>query len=102
LKKPQNSSDSKVRIARFIGVINGDETYDPTPPFDPFEDTPTPPRKRRRRFSLARAIKQAATAGMPVKAATLGAEGVTLEFGEPEPTAESNPWLADLNKATKE
>jgi tripartite-type tricarboxylate transporter receptor subunit TctC len=29
-------------------------------------------------------------------------DGVTLKFGEPEPTEATNPWLADLDKVTKQ
>jgi hypothetical protein len=46
------------------------------------------PKRRRRKASLAAALKQAAKAGKPVKGATLGVEGVKLEFGEP---AEADP-----------
>jgi hypothetical protein len=54
--------------------------------------TRPPSRKRQRKPSLAAALKQAAKAGKPVKAATLGAEGVTLQFGKSDQSTEFNPW----------
>jgi hypothetical protein len=29
-------------------------------------------------------------------------DGTVLHFGEPQPTEASNPWLADLDKVTKQ
>jgi len=72
----------------------------------PVEDTsedrsslPTPA-KRQRKPSLGKLIAQAEKSGKPVSSITTP-DGVTLQFGEPEPTEATNPWLADL-KATKQ
>jgi hypothetical protein len=67
---------------------------------------PTPqakPRRPRRprKATLASALKQAAKANVPVSAAVIGADGVTLHFGKGESTEASNPWLDDL-KVTKQ
>jgi hypothetical protein len=58
---------------------------------------PTPQRVRRaRKPTLGRALAQAAKAGKPVKSATLGSEGVKLEFGEPDSNQvnELDEWIA--------
>ena len=61
-------------------------------------DLPEPkPQRRQRKPSLAAALKQANNAGKPVKAATIGTEGVKLEFGEPEDDKSANAyddWIA--------
>ena len=60
-----------------------------------------PPRvKRKRRPSLAKAIKTARKAGIDKGSVTVG--DVTVTFGEADPTTMINPWLADLDKATKQ
>jgi hypothetical protein len=48
--------------------------------------------RRQRRPTLASALKQAGKAGVPVKAATLGSDGVKLEFGESGQATDINPW----------
>jgi hypothetical protein len=53
-----------------------------------------------RKPSLRTLIEQAEKAGKNVASITTP-DGVTLRFGESEPTEPSNPWLADLNKGTK-
>jgi len=52
------------------------------------------PRRRRRRVSLVTAKRQAEKAGLTVAAATFGAEGVTLQFGDPakQTNNNDNPW----------
>jgi hypothetical protein len=57
---------------------------------------------RRRKTTLARALREAAKAGVNVAGATIEDGKVTLTFGEPRPTETGNPWLADLNKVTKQ
>jgi hypothetical protein len=59
--------------------------------------------RRQRRPTLASALKQAAKAGTPVRRATIEADGaVTIVVGQPEPTEATNPWLADLDKVSKQ
>ena len=101
MKKPKNQLDYKQRYAQFVGVMNGDPAYDPRyPEYNPFEDTLDPPRKRRQhKPSVASIIKQAKKSG--VSSVTLP-DGTRFTFGEPAPTEASNPWLADLNKVTKQ
>jgi hypothetical protein len=62
---------------------------------------PEPPKPRRqRKASLRKMIAEAERDGRKVTSITTP-DGVTLHFGEPEPTEASNPWLADL-KVTKQ
>ena len=53
-----------------------------------------------RKPSLRALIMQAEKAGKNVASITTS-DGVTLRFGESQPTEASNPWLADLNQGTK-
>jgi hypothetical protein len=55
-----------------------------------------------RRPSLHTLITQAEKAGKNVASITTTSDGVTLRFGESEPTEPSNPWIADLKKGTKQ
>ena len=57
--------------------------------------------RKPRKQTLASTIKQAEKAGKNVTSITT-AEGVTLSFDQPKPTEASNPWLADLDKVTKQ
>jgi hypothetical protein len=68
------------------------------------QDQPKPQKQPRgsRKATLASALRQAAKANVPVSAAVIGADGITLRFGESEPTEAGNPWLDDLNKVTKQ
>jgi hypothetical protein len=59
-----------------------------------------PASKRQRKPSIRTLIKQAEKAGKPVTSITTP-DGVTLKFGESEPTEAANPWLADL-RVTKQ
>jgi hypothetical protein len=54
-------------------------------------DAPLPV-KRRRRVTLAAALKQAAKTGVPVSAAVIGSDGVTLHSGKTEQATDLNPW----------
>ena len=69
------------------------------------EDVPAldcPRAKRRvRKPSIATLIKRAEKAGKTVTSVTTP-DGTVLHFGEPEPTEANNPWLADLDKVTKQ
>ena len=58
-------------------------------------------RKSRRRPRVDRLIAQAEKTGKNVVSITTP-DGVTLTFGEPKPTEASNPWLADLDKVSKQ
>ncbi len=58
--------------------------------------------RRKRRPSLFNEVKQAEKAGKTVKGAVVEADRVILQFGEPEPTEASNPWLADMERVTKQ
>ena len=54
------------------------------------------PPKRQRKPRLDRLIAQAEKAsGKTISSITMP-DGTTVSFGEPEPTAATNPWLADL------
>lgn len=56
-----------------------------------------PKAPRRRRPTLARALKEANKAGKPVKGAVLGPDGtIELKFGEPgtEPPNDLDKWIA--------
>jgi len=50
---------------------------------------------------IATLIKRAEETGRPVTSITTP-DGTTIHFGETNPTDASNPWLADLRKATKQ
>jgi hypothetical protein len=52
--------------------------------FDKLSGTVSPKPKRQRKPTLAGALKQADKMGKQVNAATIGADGVTLHFVEPE------------------
>jgi hypothetical protein len=54
-----------------------------------------------RKPSLRALIMQAEKAGKNVASITTP-DGVTLRFGESQPTEASNPWLADLNQGNKQ
>ena len=58
--------------------------------------------KRKRRPTLAAALREARKAGITVAGATVETGKVTLTFGKPEPTEASNPWLADLEQVGKQ
>jgi hypothetical protein len=53
---------------------------------------PDPRPKRRRKPTLAQALRQAADAKVPVKSAVIGADGVTLHFGKSEQAMDLNDW----------
>jgi hypothetical protein len=62
-----------------------------------------PARRRQRKPTLARALREASRAGVNVRAATLAPDGgVTLTFGQGATTEVTNPWLADIEKVTKQ
>jgi hypothetical protein len=67
-------------------------------------DRPKPKKQQgQRKPSLSAALKQADTAGKAVRNATVAPDGtVSIAFDEPEPTESNNPWLADLEKVTKQ
>jgi hypothetical protein len=56
--------------------------------------------RRQRKPSLRKMIAAAERGGKNVTSITTP-DGVTLHFGEPEPSEASNPWLDDL-KVTKQ
>jgi len=59
--------------------------------FEPWE-SPTR-RRKKRKPNLASALKQASKAGVAVAGATITADGVTLEFGQPDAVkTNTNPW----------
>ncbi len=57
--------------------------------------------RRKRKVSVSKIIAQAEKSGKLVSSVT-APDGTKLTFGEPEPTEASNPWLADLDKVTKQ
>jgi hypothetical protein len=87
-----------------IDVFNGWTASAPL--FEPWELPPTrPPRKQHkpRKPTLTAALKQAHKAGKPVRGAEFTADGgVKLTFGEPEAAEQVNPWLAELDKVTRQ
>jgi hypothetical protein len=50
--------------------------------------------------SLIRAIRTARKAGVDKGTVTVG--GVSVSFGESDPVSSRNPWLDDINKATRQ
>ena len=58
-------------------------------------------RRSPRKPTIGTLIKQAEKAGRTVTSITTS-EGVTLRFGEPNPTEVANPWLAGLKGKTKQ
>ena len=57
---------------------------------------------RRRKPTLASVLRQARKADVPIKRVRVEPDGaVTLDVGEPEPTEATNPWLAEIERATK-
>ena len=61
-------------------------------------DWPTKRKRKPRKPSIDRLIKQAEKAGKPVISVTLP-DGTKLHFGEFEAGEATNPWLAKLEKA---
>jgi hypothetical protein len=57
--------------------------------------------KRRRKPSIATLVKRAEKTGRAVTSITTP-DGTTIHFGENTPSDASNPWLADIAKATKQ
>jgi hypothetical protein len=57
--------------------------------------------RRQRKPSIRTLIQQAEKAGKPVTSVTTP-DGITLRFDQPEPAEASNPWLAELDKVTKQ
>jgi hypothetical protein len=67
-----------------------------------YVDKPPPARRvGRRKPSIATLIKRAEKAGKTVTSVTTP-DATVLHFGEPQPTEANNPWLADLDKVTKQ
>jgi hypothetical protein len=66
----------------------------------PWFGVPAKPR-RPRKPSIRKTIAAAERGGKTVTSITTP-DGVTLHFGKGEATEASNPWLDDLNKATKQ
>jgi hypothetical protein len=50
-----------------------------------------------RRPSIARLVKQAEASGHPVASVTTP-NGMTIHFGQPEPSESNNPWRDDLRR----
>jgi hypothetical protein len=63
MTKSKIDSDCKSRMAAYVAYFS-DPAYE-AHPYDPFTDTTTP-RRRRRRLSVARAINQAKNSGLDV------------------------------------
>jgi hypothetical protein len=57
--------------------------------------------KRRRKPSIAAMVKRAEKAGKIVTSVSVEGDKVILTFGESNPTDANNPWLAEIEKATK-
>jgi hypothetical protein len=72
----------------------------------PVTTQPIPPQSPRRQHgprkpSIATLIKRAEETGKAVTSITLP-DGTTINFDETKPSDASNPWLADIEKATKQ
>jgi hypothetical protein len=59
-------------------------------PWDIVTTRPKPRKTRKRRMTLARALKQADKAGVAVSSAVVKTDGVVLELGET--STQPNPW----------
>ena len=70
------------------------------PPDSLCDEAVAAPKRRTRKPSIARQIKQAEKTGKRVTSVTTP-DGMIINFGDPEPSAANNPWLADL-KVTKQ
>jgi hypothetical protein len=70
-------------------------------PDDLRDEAAAAPNRRTRKPSIATLVKRAEKAGKPVTSITTP-DGTTIHFGETKPTDASNPWLADIEKATKQ
>jgi hypothetical protein len=58
-------------------------------------------RRRQRKPTLARALREASRAGVNVRAATLAPDGgVTLTFGQGEPAVAGDEWDEVLSRGT--
>jgi hypothetical protein len=64
-------------------------------------DGTRPRAHRKRKPSIATLVKRAEKTGKAVTSITTS-DGITFTFGEAEPSAANNPWLADIGKATKQ
>jgi len=60
-----------------------------------------PPRQRKRKPSVSTLIARAEKKGKTVTSVT-APDGTVLHFGEPQPTEAANPWLAGIDKVTKQ
>jgi hypothetical protein len=60
-----------------------------------------PQPQRTRKPSVSTLIARAEKKGKTVTSVT-APDGTVLHFGEPQPTEASNPWLAELDKETKQ
>lgn len=104
MKKPHSFPDSKLNPFEEFGQEACAEGYAQlTAMLDDgwYRADAAPRRHRQRKPSVATMIKQAEKSGKAVSSITTP-DGTTIHFGEPAPTEASNPWLADLNKVTKQ
>jgi len=62
-------------------------------------ELPAPTKRRARKPSLSGELRKAYKAGLNVRHARIRPDGeIALDFGEQEPTEETNPWLKELTK----
>jgi hypothetical protein len=85
--------------ARFTAMLRGERALEHKP-----ENLTESRAVKRRKPTLASALKQAAKAGKSVKGAEIYQDRVTLQFGEPEPIESGNSWPLDefRTKETKQ
>ena len=57
--------------------------------------------RKHRKPSVGTLLAQAESAGKSVSK-IMTPDGTVLSFGEPQPTEANNPWLADIEKQTKQ
>jgi len=60
------------------------------------------PIRRPRRPTLMGVVKQARKAHLSIRRIRLETDAVVIDVGEPEPTEATNPWLAEINRTTKQ
>jgi hypothetical protein len=88
------------RLSPALAVLKTIYGIDEAPPPDS-DEAVAAPKRRTRKPSIARQIKQAEKTGKTVTSVTTP-DGMIINFGEPEPSVANNPWLADIEKATKQ
>jgi hypothetical protein len=96
-QSPHNAKPADAKVARLV-VIDADrgtKTYLGNVFYGEW------PRRSPRRPSIATLLKRAEKTGKSVTSITMP-DGTTINFGESNPNDANNPWLAEIEKATKQ